>query len=227
MKQPLIRVIVADDHEIILDGLQSLFNNEAGIELLSTAKGGHELLELTRSLQPDVIITDLRMEGMSGIDIIKEISAGQPTVSCIIFSMFSDDYLIIEAAKAGALGYVTKGSKKEEIIEAVKSVHRKTPYYCPVASAKLIGYFIGRKDNAGPEDSCPVLTEEEKEIVRLICDGKTSTEIGNLLCKGRRWVELSRRAIIRKLQVKTPMDILKFALRTGLYSLTDGFQKKA
>lgn len=216
MKNHEISVIVADDHEVYLDGLELLIGKQPNIQLIAKALNGRDLLNLAIEYKPDVVVADLRMPYLGGIEIVKELNAWESPPSCIIISMFGEEHLVVEAAEAGALGYVTKGSKKEELVEAICSVHQKKPYYCKSTASRLITYFMA-KNGKGVEATVPYLDDEEKEIVRFICDGLTSKEIGEKMFKGRRWVELTRVRIANKLQAKTSVDILKTALRLGIY----------
>lgn len=217
MKKPIMRVLICDDHEFLLDGIEVFILREPGMELVGKAKSGQELINLAKELHPDIVITDLRMPDMDGISAVRELNSLQPTPGSIILSMFADDYHVIEAAKAGVLGYVTKGAPRTELAEAIRAVSRGESYYCPAAGGKLADYFSRKKTEANEnEETQSSLTEEEKAIIRMMVEGKDTNEIAKTLFKSRAYVNEARIRIRRKIGGNHLADIIRWAIRHGL-----------
>lgn len=216
MNKSTIHVIIADDHAIFLEGLQAVLSTEANIDIIAHAKTADELVLLSLQHKPDLLLVDLRLGVQSGIDAWREISQQPNPPKIIIISLFDDEHHVMEAARAGVRGYITKGAKKEDLIEAIYAVNNNELYYCPRATARLIERLVQNHDEP-PDEFVPEFTPDELEIIGLMCEGKSSKEIGILLCKGKRSVETTRRIILKKTNLKTPAEVIGFAYRTGLY----------
>jgi DNA-binding NarL/FixJ family response regulator len=212
-----INVIIADDHAVYLDGLEMLLSKEEEIELIGTAADGDRLIHLTKQLSPDVVLTDLKMPGTDGVQAIKEITALNIPCYCIALSTFDSDYLIIEALEAGAMGYITKNAQRGEIIEAIKTVNQHHAYYCRTTSLKLARQIANSSFNPYKKPGVHLLNDIEKEIVRLICEEKTSEEISKELFIPKRTVEGIRAKILEKANVKTPIGLVVYAIKNALY----------
>lgn len=212
-----IRVLIADDHAVYLDGLEMLFSQHEEIEVVGSAGNGEHLISLAKQLSPDVILTDLKMPGTDGIQAIKEITALNIPCHCIALSTFDTDYLIVEALEAGAMGYITKNAQRGEIIEAIKTVNEHRPYYCATTSLKLARQIANSNFNPYTKGAAHLLNNIEKEIVRLICEEKTSEEISKQLFIPKRSVERIRAKILEKADVKTPVGLVIFAIKNSLY----------
>lgn len=213
-----IRLIAADDHEVYLDGLELLLQQHPYFELVGRAATGQDFLELCALHNPDMVLIDLRMPGMSGIEAYRQMAALPKPPAGIIVSMFDDQHLVREALEEGIKGYVAKGAKKEEILQAIDAVANGQVYFSHALSNKMLQYFFAPQGEA-PVPVLPELTAEEKEIVRLVCDGLTSKEIGETLFRGKRTIELSRRRIAEKIGAKTGVEWVKAAVKLGLYQL--------
>lgn len=209
-----LRIIAADDHDLLLDGLAAFIKSEPGLELAGKARNGKELIDLALQTVPDIIITDLRMPDMSGIDAIKALHSLSPVPASIILSMFDDDHFVIEAAKAGVMGYVTKGAPKEELAAAIQSVAQNIPYFCISAAGKLVKYFQSK--NAGDIEQEPSFTEEEKEVILMLCEGKSTKDICRMLFKSKTVVGEIRARIKKKIGGKHVTDIVKYAIKKGM-----------
>lgn len=212
-----IRVLIADDHTVYLDGLEVLLSNHDDIELVGAAVNGEQLIRLARQLSPDVILTDLKMPGIDGIQAIKEITALNLPCACIALSTFDTDYLIIEALEAGAMGYITKNVQRNEIIEAIKTVHDRQPYYCRTTSLRLARQIGKSSFNPYNKAGLHLFNELEKEMICLICREKTSEDIGKELFMAKRTVEGIRAKILEKAGVKTPIGLVVYAIKNAIY----------
>lgn len=214
-----IKVIFADDQDVYRDGLRMLLGRDKTIKLLGEAADGGQLVELAKSLHPDVVLTDLIMPGMDGIAAIKEISKLGLNIKAIAISTFDSDYLIVEALEAGALGYINKNAQKGEIIEAIKTVYENHVYYCESTSAKLMMKILKSKFNPYLKPIFDLYSEREKQIIQMVCEDKTSEEIGKILNMGVRNVESLRAKILKKMGVKTTAGWVIYAIKNGLYHI--------
>ncbi|MBY0482694.1 MAG: response regulator transcription factor, partial [Chitinophagaceae bacterium] len=214
MATPLpIRVIIADDHDIYRDGLQLLLSKNPEIQIVGEADNGEKLVLMAKLHKPDVILTDLRMPLMDGIKAIKEINNFDSTIRMIALSSFDSEQMIVDALEAGALGYIVKNAQKGEIFEAIKTVYTFLPYYCKTTSIRLVKLISQSKFDPHKNQKKDILSQKEKEMIRLICEEKTSKEIGKTLFMSVRTVESWRRKISEKINAKTAVGITLFAIR--------------
>ena len=210
-----IRVVIADDHDIYRDGLQLLLNSNE-IEVVAEASNGRQLLTEVRKYKPDVILTDLIMSGFSGIEAIKELKK-ENFERIIAISFFDSDTLIVEALEAGAIGYLHKNVQKEEIIEAIKDVNNFRPYYCKATDRKLARLIYKSQFNPYASKTMPLFSQQDIEIIRLICQEKSSEEIGRILNMSARTVEGHRAKIVQKMNVRTPVGVAIYAVKNNLF----------
>lgn len=212
-----VKVLIADDHEIFRDGLQLMLRKEPGIVVLGEASNGRELVEMTALYKPDVILTDIVMSEMDGIEATKKITATHPNIGIIALSMFNEEGLVIDMLEAGAIGYLLKNADKEEILSAIRSVNMLVPYYCKATSIKIARHAARTKFNArGPRVE---FTEKEKEIINFICEEFTNREIGKRMFLSKRTVDGYRSKILDKMQAKSTAGIVLYAIRNSLYQL--------
>ena len=215
-----IRLLLVDDHDIYLDGLQAMLQKQPGIEVLGLAGDGSECIRQAMSLQPDIILTDIKMPVMDGITATRYLSEQLPAASVIALSMFDQDNLIVDMLEAGARGYLLKNAHKTEILEAIHSVFHHIPYYCRSTTTRLARMIGQSRFNAGSEQAVPSFTDREKEIIRLICEEKTTREIAELLFMGSRTVEGYRIKILEKMQVRSVAGIVIYAIKHQLYKFS-------
>ena len=211
-----IKLIIADDHEIFRDGFKLMLSKFPEIMLVGEAANGRELLELTEKLNPDVILTDIKMPVMDGIEATKKIAALYPDKGVIGLSMYDDDELIIEMLEAGAKGYLIKNAGKDQIIEAIKTVYNDEPYYCRTTSNKLTQMIAKSRFNPYKKTEKAEFSEREKEIIACICDEMTNKEIGDKLFISVRTVEGHRLKILEKMNVKNTVGLVVYAIKNGI-----------
>ncbi len=211
-----IKVIIADDHDVYRDGLRLLLNADEEIEIIGEASNGKQLIELVKEKHPDVIVADLIMPGVSGVEAIKEIYKSGIT-RIIALSTFDTEYLIVEALEAGSLGYILKNAQKGEIIEAIKTVNEYNPYYCKSTSSRLVKLISKSKFNPYTKQNLDLFSDKEKEIITLICEEKSSEEIGNILFMSKRTVDGIRSKILSKMNVKTVAGVAIYAIKNSMY----------
>ena len=211
-----IKLIIADDHEIFRDGFKLMLSKFPEIKLVGEAANGRELLELIEKENPDVILTDIKMPVMDGIEATKKIAALYPDKGVIGLSMYDDDELIIEMLEAGAKGYLIKNAGKDQIIEAIKTVYNDEPYYCRTTSNKLTQMIAKSRFNPYKKTEKAEFSEREKEIIACICDEMTNKEIGDKLFISVRTVEGHRLKILEKMNVKNTVGLVVYAIKNGI-----------
>lgn len=210
-----IDIILADDHEIFRDGFVQMIRKSHEIRLVGEAANGHELLELAHSRKPDVIITDIQMPLMDGIEATHRLTAELPHIGIIALSMYNDDYQIREMIEAGAKGYLVKNAHKTEIVAAIKSVYGDNSYFCKVTREKL-------EDHHGPGNKIaglPVFSERETQIVDYICQEYSNKEIAELMGISKRTVEWHREEITKKMKVKNTAGIVRYAIEYKFFKI--------
>ena len=214
-----IRIVVADDHPIYRDGFRTMASKFPEIDFVGEAENGKELLELVNILKPHVILTDIKMPILDGIEATRELVRSDPAVCVIALSMFDEDNLIIEMLEAGAKGYLLKNANKNEVIEAIKSVYNGQTYYCRHTSAKLVGLIANSKFNPYKKLQKPLFTEKVLEVIRLVCDQLSNKEIAEKMNYSVRTVEAYREKIIEKMNVHNTAGIVVYAIKNSIYKV--------
>ncbi|QEC67916.1 response regulator transcription factor [Panacibacter ginsenosidivorans] len=214
-----INIVVGDDHELFRDGLRAMLEKDGTIKVIGEASNGAELITCAEALKPHVVLVDIMMPEVDGVKAISILTKQEIPYKCLVLSTFSNSQMIVNALEAGALGYVVKNAAKGEIAEAIKKVHEGYPYYCrstEMALTKLIA-----KSNFNPYDRInkPIFSEKEIEIIRYICEGKKSEEIGKLVHLGTRTVEGYRQKILEKMNVNTIAGVVIYAIKNYLYRI--------
>lgn len=213
-----IKVVLADDHEIFRDGLKLMLSKFNTIKLIGDASNGRELVKLVDEVKPDVVITDIKMPLMDGVEATKYITHHHKEIGVIALSMFDETSLIIEMLEAGASGYLVKDCDKTEIKEAIERVYNKEQYYCRHTGNKLMQVMARNSKKDEKKNTVLSLSDKEKEIVQLICKQYTTKEIGEQLFMSPRTVEGYRLKILEKLEAKNTAGIVIAAIRQGLYT---------
>lgn len=211
-----IRLIIADDHEIFRDGLALMLARQKDIILVGEASNGKELVELTEEQHPDVIITDIKMPLMDGVQATRLILKRNPEARIIALSMFDEENQIIDMLEAGAKGYLLKNADKQEILDAIETVYEDKTYYCHHTSAKLTNMIVKSNFNPYKKKEPVAFNDREIEIVRLICQQFSTREIGDKLYLSPRTVEGYRTKILEKMNAKNTVGVVVFALKHDL-----------
>lgn len=213
------KILIADDHQILLDGMKAILTEEANFKIVGEAHNGKEVLEVLKGSDADVLIMDINMPEMDGIEALKAIEKLNTDLKIIILSSYDDLRLIKEVLKAGASGYLTKNSAAESIIDAVETVVKGEQYFDSAIQKKIIGAFPGagsKGKERTTEGVLPVsLTNRERDILRLIAQEYSSKEIGKQLFISVNTVETHRKNLIRKLKVRNSIGLAKFAIQHG------------
>lgn len=214
-----IRIVLADDHEIFRDGFNVMLKKQTDIVLVGEAPNGIELIKTTEKLLPDIIITDIKMPKMDGIEATKILVKKFPEINIIALTMFDDDNLIIDMLEAGAKGYLLKSAHKTEIIEAIKTVHKHETFYCKNTSTKLVKMIAQSRFNPYKEIEQPEFSKRELEIIKLICQEASNKEISAKLFLSIRTIEGYREKIQEKMKAKNSIGIAIFAIKNGIYKI--------
>ena len=215
---PPIRVLIADDHAIVREGLRGLINSEPGMTVVGEAADGDEAVSLACALQPDVILLDLVMPHKGGLEAIVEITQKHPDAHILVLTSFAEDDKVFSAIKSGALGYLLKDSSPAELLRAVREVSRGESSLHPTIARKLIRE-LGQPSNLPPAEE--PLTAREVEVLRLVAQGLTNQEIANRLVISERTVRNHVSSILDKLHLANRTQAALYALREGLASLDD------
>jgi DNA-binding NarL/FixJ family response regulator len=219
---PLIKVVLADDHEIFRDGLKLMLSKFSTVTIAGDASNGRELVQLVDAVKPDIVMTDIKMPLMDGVEATKYITQRHPGIGVIALSMFDEISLIVEMLEAGASGYLVKDCDKTEIKEAIERVYQKEQYYCRHTGNKLMQVMARNAKKQGNKNTAPSLSDKEKEIIELICQQYTTKEIGEKLFMSPRTVEGYRLKILEKLEAKNTVGIVIAAIKFGLYTPEQG-----
>jgi DNA-binding NarL/FixJ family response regulator len=210
MMSDLIHILVADDHPIVREGLVAILSTQTDFQVVGEAGNGDEVVRQVEALQPDVILLDLEMPGMDGVEALGRIRLTHPHTQAIIFTAFDTDERILAAVRAGAKGYLLKGAPRDEIFKAVRVASQGGSLLQPVVASKLLQHV------AHPAESSPALTRREVEVLHLLADGKTNKEIAAILNITQRTAKFHVSAILRKLEAGNRTEALANAARSGL-----------
>jgi DNA-binding NarL/FixJ family response regulator len=210
------RVVLVEDHAIIREGLRSLFATERDFEVVAEAEEGRAALRLAENHRPDLIVTDLSMPQMDGIDLIAAIKKQNPKIRVIALTVHRNDEYVLAALKAGADGYVLKEANYSELITAARTVLRGKHYLCPEISGNLIEVYLDGEKRPRRKSPLETLSRREREIVSLIADGQTNKQIADRLCISVKTVETHRYKIMTKLNVHNAAALITVALERGL-----------
>jgi len=206
----IIRVVLADDHVFVRDGIKSLLENEANIEVVGEATDGLEALKIVETEQPDLLILDIRMPNLTGIEVVEKLRSQNNFVKIVMLSMHESEEYVLKSIRAGADGYLLKGSSKEEFLKAVHTVANGGKYFSGDISSILIGQLsnpVAAMESKLSLDEDMMITKREKEILKLLLSGKGNKEIAEALDISKRTAEVHRFNLMKKLKVKNLMEL--------------------
>ncbi|MBZ4041512.1 response regulator transcription factor [Flavobacterium hibisci] len=215
----IIRVVLADDHVFVRDGIKSLLENEANIEVVGEAIDGADALEVVTASKPDLLIVDIRMPNLTGIEVVEKLRNDNNTVKIIMLSMHESEEYVLKSIKAGADGYLLKGSSKDEFMKALHTVANGGKYFSGDISSILIGQLTNSSFSAEPKQNLGeemMITKREKEILTLLLSGKGNKEIAEALDISKRTAEVHRFNLMKKLKVKNLMELSNKAAEYSL-----------
>ncbi len=212
-----VRILLADDQTITRTGLRSLLSAQEGIEILGEAKNGEEAIELAASLQPDVILMDLRMPGINGIEATRRIHRASPHIGILVLTVFEDDTSVFPAIRAGARGYLLKNTEQDELLRGIHTVMNGGAIFSPGIAQRVLGYLNTPVPNT-PHHIFDELTPREREILELIAQGKTNSEIAESLNLSPKTVSNNISNVLLKVQATDRAKLMLMALDAGLGS---------
>ena len=209
-------IVLADDHAIVRQGLRAMLEAVSGFRVIGEASDGLETSRLVERLQPDVLVVDLMMSGINGLEVTRQVSKRSPRTRVVVFSMYGNEGYVLEALRAGAKAYVLKESASDELVYAVREAAAGHHYLSSPLSERAIEGYIRKTDEATVMDPFDRLTTREREVLHLVAQGSTSTEIAKQLCLSRRTVETHRANLMRKLGLHSHAELLRYALQRGI-----------
>jgi DNA-binding NarL/FixJ family response regulator len=208
-----IKVLIVDDHAVMRDGIRALLSLQDDIKIVGEASEGNEAIEKSRTVCPDVIVMDIAMAGMDGLEATRRITKQNPKIKVLILTQYDNKEFILTAIKAGSAGYVPKRALGSELISAIRAVYHGESFLYPSAAAALIEDYRQQAQTIDPFDQ---LTPREREILKLVAEGNTSREIASALFLSLKTVLGHRAKIMEKLDIHNRTDLIKYAMRKGL-----------
>jgi len=209
-----IRVLLADDHTLVRAGIRGLLTNLSGVEVIGEAADGSEAVRLAQMLMPDVVLLDIGMPGLNGLEATARMARIDATIRVIILSMHMSEEYVLQALRGGAAGYLLKDSAVAELEVAVRAVARGETYLSPAVSKRVVDDYVSR--TGGSADPLAALTPRQREILQLVAEGHTSKEIAQRLGVSHRTIETHRNQLMKRLGVHDLPGLVRFAVRVGL-----------
>jgi two-component system response regulator NreC len=211
----MISVVLADDHHVVRSALRALLEGETDLSVIGEAGSGHETLRVVEKLQPDVLVLDLMMGGVHGIEVTRQVPKLSPRTRVVILSMHSNEAYVVACLRAGARAYVLKDSDPEEFVTAIRRAAQGQRFLSSVLSERAVEAYAAGEKNA-EDDPCSTLTNREREILHLAAEGRTSAEIADMLCISRRTADTHRSRLMRKLHVHSQAELIRYAIERGI-----------
>lgn len=208
-----IRVLVADDHGIVRKGLRFLLDRQEGMEVVGEASEGREAVKLSEDLLPNIVIMDVAMPQLNGIDAAALIIKGNPNTNVIMLSMYADESYLVRALSVGAKGYLLKESAETDIVRAVQVVSQGRPFFSPQIAQSLLEDYMRALQQRELQDSYDLLTEREREVLQLLAEGKSNKEVATILDLSTYTVETHRTNLMHKLNLHNTAEIVLYAVR--------------
>jgi DNA-binding NarL/FixJ family response regulator len=212
----MTRVLLADDHVLVRTGIRMLLQKIAGVEVVGEANDGRQAVELAATLRPQIVLMDISMQNLNGLEATAQIRRDQPQVSVIILSMSADETHVLQALRAGASGYLLKDATPEELEMALGAVQAGNTYLTPRVSKQVVEGYVGRLGEG--QTTLDVLTPRQREILQLIAEGQGTKEIAFKLGLSVKTVETHRAQIMERLNIRDVPGLTRFAIRNGLVS---------
>ena len=213
-----IRILLADDHKIIREGLHSLIDKQPDMEVIAEAENGYAAVNLARELTPDIVLMDVSMPDLNGIEATRQILTESKKTKIIALSMHSDSLFVSEMLKNGATGYLLKDCAFEELTQAIRSVEEGNTYLSPAISDVIVNNYLHQMAT-GASKKPDILTNREREVLQLMAEGKSTKRIALKLHVSIKTIETHRRQIMNKLNIHSIAELTKYAIRKGLTSL--------
>lgn len=218
----MLRILIADDHELARRGIRAVLESHPGWEVCAEARDGRETVELAASLLPDVVLLDIGMPNLNGLEAARQILAVTPNVAILILTMHDSDNVVREVLRAGARGFLLKSDAGRDLVSAVEALQSQRTFFTTRVSQMVLNGFLHRDEHAGvrklaPKDAASdVLTSREREVIQLLAEGKTSKEVAVTLNLSVKTAETHRTNLMRKLGLHSVADLTRYAVRNGI-----------
>jgi DNA-binding NarL/FixJ family response regulator len=214
----MLRILIADDHEVARRGIRSILESRPGWEVCGEAKDGRESVDLARRMKPDVVLLDIGMPNLNGLEAARQILAVSPDAAILILTMHDTDQVVREVLRVGARGFLLKSDAGRDLIAAVEALQQQRTYFTTRVSQMVLEGYLGRENpEDGAEDfSGDALTTREREVIQLLAEGKTSKEVAATLSLSVKTAETHRTNLMRKLDLHSVADLTRYAVRNGI-----------
>jgi two-component system, NarL family, response regulator NreC len=217
-KTSITTIVLADDHPIVRQGLRALLESQPGYSIIGEAEDGLSAVKLVEDLKPDILIVDVMMPGLNGLEVVKRVRERLPLLKIVVLSMHSNEPYVLEALRSGATAYVLKATSNTSLLEAVKAAANGQWYLSPPLSDRAIANYIQKSDTTNELNNYKMLTSREREVFQLTAEGLSSAEIGERLSISPRTAETHRTNIMRKLDLRSQLELVNYATQQGLIS---------
>ncbi len=211
-----IQVLLAEDHTIVRQGLRSILDGREGIQVVGEAKDGREAVEKAQQLQPDIVLMDLSMPLLSGLEATRQIKSQCPQIEVLVLTMHADEEYVFQILQAGASGYLLKQSAVGELVTAIQVVYEGDSYLSPAISRKIVDGYVRQAREQGKVDPYEQLTDREREVLHLIAEGRSTQEIADLLFISPKTVRGHRSSLTEKLGLHSNAELTRYAIRKGI-----------
>jgi DNA-binding NarL/FixJ family response regulator len=209
-------ILLADDHQVLREALRLLLEVQPDFRVVAEAGDGLEAVSLAEKHRPDVLLVDMMMPGLTGLEVARRVKRLSPAIKVIVLSMYDAENYVVESLAAGAEGYVLKQSSTHELVSAIRQVMGGTVYLSPSLNERAVQAYIQRAQEAHSEDPFDLLSDREREVFQLAAEGLSNPQIAERLSLSPRTVEMHRSHLMRKLGLKTQTDLVKYAIRRGI-----------
>jgi two-component system response regulator NreC len=213
---PKISVLLVEDHHVVRKGISYLLSLEEDIDLVGEAEDGNEAVKMAKDLCPDVVVMDITMPNLNGIDAVKQIKKAIPETKVMILTMHTREQYIRQALREGASGYLLKESTQEELVNAIRTVHKGGVALSPSISRFVLKEYVRQADPKNEVDSLELLTDRERQVLRLIAEGKTNKEIAKCLSISKSTVNIHRTNIMQKLDIHDTAGLVRYSMEKGI-----------
>ena len=211
-----MKILIADDHAIVREGLRQLLNSQRDMEVAGEAQDGREALEKAKSLHPDITILDIAMPGLSGLEAVRLIKEAVPHTQIVILSMHEKEAYVHQVFASGALAYVLKASPSTDVLEAIRAAHRGEYFLSSKIKAEVIGRYLESRKEKPAVRGYDLLSEREQQVFRLMVEGNSTNQIADVLCVSPKTVEKHRGNVMNKLGIHDLVALVKYAIKIGI-----------